>query len=170
MTTTTLITYQNHYLDAAARLYEHAYAVRPYEDKSAFEISREIVQGQVDHEGFVGVLVIDDHQEVVGLAWGYDTPSHNKRMTEIITKRMGAEWVQDTLLVESFAMHLDHHSPELAAHLNDGLAKRAAEDGYARMRVRLDIPRLDNLDKVLHENAWQKLQALAHVVWLGRTL
>ena len=45
-----------------------------------------------------------------------------------------------------------------------------AEDGYERMRLRLDIPRLDNLDSILYEQAWQKLQALAHVVWLGKTL
>ena len=170
MTTTTLISYHTHYLDAAARLYEHAYAVRPYEEKTAFEISREIVQGHVDHEGFVGVLAINEQQEVVGLAWGYDTPTHNQRMTEIIAKRMGAEWLEDTLLVEAFAMHFDDHSPELAMQLNDGLAERAAEDGYARMRVRLDLPRLDNLDKVLQDHTWQELQSLAHVMWMGTTL
>ena len=125
MTTTTLISYQNHYLDAAARLYEHAYAVRPYEDKTAFEISREIVQGQVNHDGFVGVLVINDQQDVVGMAWGYDTPTKNKRMTEIVAKRMGAEWLQNTLLVEAFAMHMNEHSPEMAVQLHEGLAKRA---------------------------------------------
>ena len=107
---------------------------------------------------------------MVGLAWGYDTPAHNKRITDIVKKRMGQEWVENTFMVEAFGMHYEHQTPELALLLHDGLEKRVREDEYARMRIRLNVPRLDTLTETLLEQDWRKLESLAHVVWMGKQL
>jgi len=165
-----IISYHNHYLDAAARLYEHAYAVPNGEKWDAFTLSREIVIGHALRDSFIGVLAVSDQQEIIGLAWGYATPTNNANITQPVIKLMGEKWVENTFMVEAFAMHFEHHSPALVAALHDGLVQRVQEQDFARMRIRLNIPRLDNLAELLAEHDWQRLKGMAHVMWLGKEL
>lgn len=166
----TIISYHPHYLDSAARLYEHAYAVPTFEDRDAHTLSREIIIEHALRDSFIGVLAVNEDQEVIGLAWGYGTPTHNKRITDLVIKRMGREWVENTFMVEAFAMHFEHYSPDLARDLQAGLVQRVREDAYDRLRIRLNMPRLDKLIETLYEHGWQKLDGLAHVIWMGKVL
>jgi hypothetical protein len=170
MTDATIISYHDHYFDAAAALYEHAYAIPPMEGRTGYDISRDVIQGHIKRDSFIGVLAVTPSQEVIGMAWGYDTPADNTRMTRIVEKRMGKQWIEQTFMVEAFAMRFDRLSEELAAQLHDGLAKRVAEEDFQRMRMRLNMPRLDGLPDALYAQGWEKLDGLAHVIWLGKTL
>jgi hypothetical protein len=170
MTDASIISYHDHYFDAAAALYEHAYAIPPMEGRTGYDISRDVIEGHIQRDSFIGVLAVTPSQEVVGMAWGYDTPADNARMTRIVEKRMGKQWIESTFMVEAFAMRFDRLSEELAVQLHDGLAKRVAEEDFQRMRVRLNMPRLDGLPDALYAQGWEKLDGLAHVIWLGKTL
>ena len=164
MTDATIISYHDHYFDAAAALYEHAYAIPAMEGRTGYDISRDVIRGHIQRDSFIGVLAITPAQEVVGIAWGYNTPTDNPRMTRIVEKRMGKQWIEDTFMVEAFAMRFDRTNEDLAAQLHQGLAKRVAEEDYQRMRMRLNIPRLDGLPDALFAHGWEKLDGLAHVI------
>ncbi len=166
----TIIPYQARYLDSAARLYQQVYAVKPYENYGAFETSRDIVADQTRREDFIGVLALDDDDEVIGFAWGYGTPTHNATIVKTVTKHMGAEWVRNTFMVEVIGMHFEHGHKALAADLHNALEDEVRQNAYDRMRIRLNIPRLDSITETLYENGWRKLKGLAHVVWLGKHL
>ncbi|MFP4324098.1 MAG: hypothetical protein ACLFTK_16710 [Anaerolineales bacterium] len=166
----TITAYTPRYLDSAARLYQQVYAVQPYENHGAFETSRDIIADQTERTDFIGVVAVDADDEVIGFAWGYGTPTHNPTIVKTVTKHMGAEWVDNTFMVEVIGMHFEHMSKDLAADLQNGLEQHVRQNAYDRMRVRLNIPRLDALTESLYENGWQKLKGLAHVVWLGKQL
>jgi hypothetical protein len=168
-----IITHHKAYLDSAARLYQQHYNVRDHEDHNAYDTSVFIWIDHMQRESFIGVLAVNEDQEVIGFMFGYDTPDTSPRMTEIIHKRLGAEWTENTFMVDGFAMHWEHGSPELAQRLHDGLLKRVQEAGYARLRMRVEVPRLDGLQPMLESSGWQEFEALRglpHLVWMGKVL
>lgn len=168
-----IITHHHDYLDSAARLYEQYYNVHDHEQQSAYDTSVFLWIDNMRRDSFIGVLAVNEDQEVIGFMFGYDTPTTNPRMTEIIQKRIGPEWTENTFMVDGFAMHWEHHSPELAQRLHDGLLKRVQEAGYDRMRMRVEVPRLDSLQSVLNDSGWSEFEALrglSHLVWMGKEL
>lgn len=165
----TIETYHHRYLDDAARLYEQVYGVSPYENRTAFDISREVIIDHTLRDSFIGVVALDDQDEVVGFAWGYNTPN-NPRITRIVSKRMGQEWVENTFMVEAFGIHFEHVHGDLGRLLHSGLIERVESEHYDRLRIRLDKPRMDNLPAILNDEGWQDLGGLAHVVWMGYTI
>lgn len=169
--TYTIISFHKHYIPAAAHLYQRVFGVRHIEDQTPQSISESVIEKQAQRESFIGVLAIAENQEVIGMAWGYDTPTHNERIIEIVQKKMGQAWVEHTFVVEVFAVLPEQTSPELIADVHEGLEKRVAEEGYKRMRVRLERARLDNIPQRLQNaHGWVELQALPHVIWYGKEI
>ena len=164
-----IITFNWHYLDKAAELYRFAYAVPTTGEFSPQEISREVIIGHVMRDSFIGVLAVDDEQNVIGLAWGYASPNDNERLRNLVVKKLGQEWVENTFVVEAFAVHSDHYKSDLAQRLHEGLKQRVQENNYDRMRIRLESARKDNIPETLLQEGWRKLQSLAHVSWMGVT-
>lgn len=170
------ITYDPNYLDATARLYEQTHTVPTYEDRTTFDVSREVIMNYWLRNNFIGVLAVDESAgEVVGFAWGYGTPVENKRITDTIIKRVGKEWVENTFMVEGFALHFEHQTPELAQTLHDTLIAHVQDDAYDRLRIRLHVPRLDTLTDTLQNRGWETLEGLTHpkmnhVLWMGKIL
>lgn len=167
---TRIVNFDFRYLDSAARLYRHAYAVPEMPNMSSEDASREIVVGHHMRNTFIGSLAVDEHQKVIGLAWGYEIPTQNERLTQLIVKALGQEWVEKTFVVEAYAVHHEHFGSEIAQLLHHDLTERIKEAGYERVRVRLDIARMDNIPDVLTEAGWQVLQRLPHTIWFGKLL
>lgn len=175
MSNYTIISHHHHYLEGAARLYEHAYALKDApEGLNAYETALSIVVSNWQRESFVGVLAVTAEQEVIGIAYGFETPQDEaSRVNQIIRKRLGVEWVENTFMLEVFGMHFEHRSPELAEALHTGLMARVREAGFMRARMRLELPRLDGLEKTLLDNGWaefEELKGLPHLKWLGKLL
>jgi len=170
MTNHVVISFHWHYLDAAASLYERSYPVPQYGDLTAHDISREVIGGHVMRDSFIGVLAVDVDQQVIGLAWGFAFPHDNPRLKQLAVKRLGAEWTENTFVIEAFAVHPDHVESDLAEQLYDGLLSRVQENHYDRMRVRLEVARMDNILAVLAVQGWDQLQRLPHVVWMGKQI
>ncbi|MBZ0304540.1 MAG: GNAT family N-acetyltransferase [Anaerolineae bacterium] len=160
--------FQLRYLDSAARLYQHAYAVPEMVNLTPEEASREIIVGHHLRESFIGSLALDDHQKVIGLAWGYEIPAKNEGLLRRVAKSLGQEWIEKTFVIEAFAVHHEHYNSDIAHQLHGDLTQRIQEAGYERVRVRLDTARMDNVPEVLLNEGWQILQRLPHVMWLGR--
>jgi hypothetical protein len=171
MSHTQIISYHPHYLEAAARLYQQAYALRDYDQFDAFETSLHILMDYTRRESFIGVLALTAEQEVIGWASGFATPADNPRMAAIISKRIGPQWLEQCFMIESFATHFEHQSPALSQTLHAGLLKRVREAGYLRARMRVDVPRLDHLEASLQAAGWAEFAALSglpHVKWYGQ--
>lgn len=158
------------YLDSAARLYQHAYAVPEIANLTPEEASREIIVEHQLRDSFIGSLALDDHQKVIGLVWGYEIPAKNAGLLRRVTKTLGQEWAEKTFVIEAFAVHHEHYDSDIAHQLHEDVAQRIREAGYERVRVRLDAARMDNIPEVLLNEGWQILQRLPHVMWLGRVL
>jgi len=167
MTDNIIITFQWNYLDSAASLYERVYPVPNYGEHTAHDISREVIVGHVMRDSFIGVLAVNENQEVIGLAWGFAAPNDNTRLRELVIKKLGKEWVENTFVIEAFALDPDYAHTDLGERLHTGLMDRVKESNYERMRVRLEIARMDRLPQTLVEQGWATLQALPHVVWMG---
>lgn len=167
---TQIVEFDFRYLDSAARLYRHAYAVPEYEHMTGEEASREIIVGHQVRSSFIGSLAVDEHHKVIGLAWGYEIPAKNERLTQLITKALGEQWVNKTFVVDAYAVHHEHLGSDIAELLHHDLTERVKNAGYERVRVRLDIARMDNIPEVLQNEGWQILQRLPHCVWLGKVL
>jgi hypothetical protein len=153
-------------------LYEHAFAVPNSGEHSGFILSREIIITNFLKDSFIGVLAINPEEEVIGLAYGFQ-PRDDAHRSQIIAKRIGAEWLEKVFMIDAFGMHFQQHSPELAIALHDALVERVKTQGYQRLRTRIYIPRLDNLHGILAEQGWETFDALSglsHVMWMGKTL
>lgn len=165
-----IVEFNLRYLDSAARLYRHAYAVPELPDRTSEEASREIIVGHHLRSSFLGSLALDDHQKVTGLAWGYEIPARNEDLIRRISKSLGPEWVEKTFVIEAFAVHHEHYGSDIAQRLHHDLIERVKSAGYERVRVRLEVARMDNIPEVLLNEGWEVLQRLPHVMWLGRVL
>jgi|GEM_PF-5327464 len=162
----TIVPYDHKYIDNVARLYEQVYSVKPWENATALEVSRSVIIEHTLRDTYLGLIALDEQDDVVGFVWGYDTPK-NANIIRIVTKRMGAEWVEDTFLVEAFGVHFEHANTELTATLQQALIQTVQAQDFARLRIRIDTPRMDNLPSILQDKGWQELGALAHVKWMG---
>lgn len=162
--------YTHQYLDSAATLYAQTYAVAGYNGLSGTDISREVIVDLSLRDDFVGVLALDADENVVGFAWGYGTPTNNPRITAPVIKYMGAQWVENTFMVDGFLLHFEHQHPDLAQSLLDQLTGDVQAASYERMRMRVNLPRVDDLLAVLYYNEWADLKSLAHVLWIGREI
>jgi len=165
-----VIGYHHFYLESAASLYQQAYAVPDGERFNSYELSREIVVDHSLRDSFLGVLAINADQQVIGFAWGYAAPTNHPRISEIIRKRLGQEWLDSTFVIEGFAMHFEHGDSLMIKALFGQLLRRAQNEGYQRVRMRINIPRFDDLPRHLGEAGWEVLQGLSHVLWMGKRL
>lgn len=172
MTHHNIIPFHVHYLDAAAHLYQQAYAVPAAEDAviSPLEMSREVIVGHWQRPDFAGVLAVDAAQSVNGFAWGYRAMQDNSRLTQLVVKKLGPEWVENTFVLEAFAVAYDALQQGLEAQLYEKLLQQIHEAGYDRVRMRLELARMDSLADVLEAEGWDELQRLSHVVWVGKNL
>jgi hypothetical protein len=166
-----IIPFEWAYLDSAARLYMRAYGVRPYENMTAEDISREVIVNHQMRDSFIGSVAVDDKHRVVGFIWGYDTPTENERMMKLVEKSLGKEWTEHTFIVEALAIHPDFAEDEaLARRMHDAFVDRLREESYQRVRTRMDVARMDSLPMTLQDAGWDILQRLPHVMWLGMTI
>src|SRR5574341_802930 len=135
MTTNNIISFEWSYLDAVAKLYQTAYAVPQYGDLSSQEISRELIVGHILRESFIGVLAVESDRRVIGSAWGYASPNDNARLKELVMKKLGEKWIENTFVVEVFALHPDHYQSDLADQLHAELVSHVLKNNYDRMRI-----------------------------------
>lgn len=170
MTDNIIITFHWHYLDSAAHLYERCYPVPTYGELTAHDISREVIVGHAMRDSFIGVLAVDEEQRVIGFAWGFGSPNDNTRLRDLVVKKLGQEWVENTFVVEAFALHPDYVDTDLGEQIHAGLLSRVQENHYDRIRIRLEAARMDRLPDTLKEQGWDHLQSLAHVMWLGKSI
>ncbi|NJL94870.1 MAG: hypothetical protein HC915_14705 [Anaerolineae bacterium] len=172
MTNPRIVEFHWQYLDSAAELYAYAYAVQqaPETELGPTGFSREVIVQHALRDSFLGVLAVDEQERVLGFAWGYASPNKPSRLTELVHKRLGTQWTEDTFVMEAFAIHPGWQGEAMEDALVTALTHLAEDAKYQRVRTRLERARMDALPATLHQQGWQELNSLAHVVWYGKQL
>ena len=173
MTEPKIVEFHWEYLQSAAELYAFHYDVKMAgntEYADPIELSREVIVNHALRESFIGVLAIDADAKVQGFAWGYASPTGKSRLTQLVHKRLGEQWTDDTFVMEAFGIHPNWYQSEMSEALITALSALVEDDEYKRLRTRIERARLDNLPQALDSQGWEELNGLGHVVWLGKEI